>query len=96
MSGAWRVTFNMESSVNGGYNEAWLYINVHQHQETKHTTYSNNGVVTSTGGRVVTMELSAGDNITLRTTAMDEYYDRIHFCAEYIPNMSVREGNRNR
>ena len=97
----------MESTVNGWYNDIWIYINGVQQLETKYTGYSNNARVVSSGGRVVYKEVSAGDNITLRTSTMDEHLHRINFCAEYIAKINSplvtfsasstdTEGNRNK
>ena len=71
----------------GEYNFCYLYLNGAQLDETKHHSYSESGEVQSTGGRVVTVEASAGDKIKIRTTRMDDYYFRILYCAEYIPKM---------
>ena len=88
-------------------NVAWLYKNGYSLQGTEHYSASSDGWVTSTGGRVVTLEANAGDTITLRTTRMDGDYVRIIFCAEYIAKMDSAlsanfsssstgtEGNRN-
>ena len=68
-------------------NAAYLYINGKQQLGTEHTTYSASGVVYSTGGRVVTLEASAGDKIEIKATIMEGIYRRILYCAEYIPKM---------
>jgi len=88
VSGAWRLSYNMESRVPGGpgeWNTAYLYLNDQQLPETDH--YSQSGAVSSTGGRVVTLEASAGDEIEIRTTSMDGSYGQILYCAEFIPKM---------
>ena len=41
----------------------------------------------STGGRVVTVEASAGDKIEVRADGMDDDYYEILYCAEFIPKM---------
>ena len=89
VSGAWRVTFSMRSVVNSGDgNFCYLYINGARLYETQHYTYSeSDGEMVSTGGRVVTLEASAGDNIEIRATRMDGIYYEILYCAEYIPKM---------
>ena len=71
----------------GEINYAYLFMNGEELTETQHETYSESGEVGSTSGRVVTLEASAGDEIEIRTTRMDEYYFNILYCAEYIPRM---------
>ena len=86
VSGAWRLSYSMYSLVDSGdYNYCYLFINGQALLETDHVTYSKTGGVASTGGRVVTLEASAGDLIEIRTTAMNGYYMYILYCAEYIP-----------
>ena len=88
VSGAWRLTYSLESSVGSGeYNYCYLYLNGAQLDETKHHSYSESGEVQSTGGRVVTVEASAGDKIEIRATTMDGDYYEILYCAEYKPKM---------
>ena len=78
----------MKSKTNGGeWNIVFLFFNGTKMMETEHSTYSDGGRTDSTGGRVVTLEASAGDTIYLRTTRMDGDYVRIIFCAEYIAKM---------
>ena len=88
VSGAWRVSYHMESRVDGGNpNYCYLYINGDKLPETSQT-YSESRVVTSTGGRVVTLEASAGDKIEIKATQMDGIYRYVQYCAEYtIPEM---------
>ena len=86
VSGAWRLTYSLVSGVDSGEsNWAVLYINGQLLPETRHNTYSGSGEVVSTGGRVVTLEASAGDRIEIRTDIMDGGYFDILYCAEYIP-----------
>ena len=88
MSGAWRLSFSMWSYVNTGlFNDCYLYLNGQKLLETTHETFSASGQVHSTGGRVVTVEVSAGDKIEVRATRMDGSYYYILYCAEYIPKM---------
>ena len=90
VSGAWRVSFSMASLVGVGYgdqNRAYLYINGNQLDETEYWTYSESGLVCSTGGRVLTLEASAGDKIEVRTTRVDGYHYNVLYCAECIPKM---------
>ena len=68
-------------------NRAYLYINDGAVAESGHRTFSETGMVRSTGGREVTREVSQGDKIELRATLMEGYYYGINFCAEYIPKM---------
>ncbi len=88
VSGGWRLSYSMWSVVySGDYNFCYLYKNGEQMPETRHETYSESGDVWSTGGRVVTLEASAGDEIEIRATAMDGVYYHILYCAEFIPRM---------
>ena len=88
MSGAWRLTYSLYSWVNSGeVNYCYLFLNGEALPETDHTTSSETGQVRSTGGRVVTLEASAGDKIDIRTDRMDRYYYDILYCAEYLPKM---------
>ena len=87
-TGVWRMSFSMESRVYSDEdNIAYLSLNGEGVDESEHRTYSQSGVVQSTGGRQVTRELTAGDNIEIRATRMDGEYRRILFCAEYLPKM---------
>jgi len=88
LSGVWRVTFSMESAVESeDRNIAYLFLNGHMLDETRHYTISTSGRVSSTSGLVVTLEASAGDTISLRTTVLDGWYNYINFCVEYLPKM---------
>ena len=78
----------MESQVySGDYNRGYLFINGLALPETEHWTYSASDWMYSTGGRVVTLEVSAGDEIEIRITEMDGSYAYILYCAEFIPKM---------
>ena len=78
----------MKSKTNGGgWNIVFLFFNGKKLMETEHSTYSDGGRTDSTGGRVVTLEASAGDTIYLRTTTMDGKYYHVNYCAEYIPKI---------
>ncbi len=86
VSGAWRVSYSMRSRVDSWQsNTAYLHMNGDILYGTEHVTYSESGVVSSTGGRVVTLEASAGDKIELRATSMSSRYYENLYCAEYIP-----------
>jgi len=86
VSGAWRLSFSMWSLVGSGdFNYCYLFIN--GEALIDHNTYSQSGAVSSTSGRVVTLEASAGDNIEIRTTEMTGTYWDILYCAEFIPKM---------
>ena len=93
VSGAWRISYSLQSSYRGvalirdEVNVAWLYKNGYSLQGTEHYSASSDGWVTSTGGRVVTLEANAGDRIDLRATRMDGNFWDILFCAEFIPKM---------
>ena len=88
VSGAWRLSFSMQSSVDSGErNDAYLFINGEALDETRHYTRSSTDFARSTGGRVVTMEASAGDKIEIRAAEMDNVYYGTLYCAEFIPKM---------
>ena len=88
MSGVWRVTFSLSSSVESmEYNRAMLYINGGAVYESQHRTFSESGLVRSTGGLELTREFSQGLNIELMAVSVDGRYDEINFCFEYIPKM---------
>ena len=88
VSGTWRMTLNMYSRVDSGdYNYSYLYRNGQELYETFHDTFSGSGEVRSTGGRMVTLEASAGDQLAIVATKMDGSYWYIMYCAEYIPKM---------
>ena len=88
MSGAWRLSYSLESWVDGGeINYSYLYINGNKLDETQHETRSGSGWDSTTGGRVVTLEASAGDKIELRATSMSSRYYENLYCAEYIHKM---------
>ena len=88
VSGAWKLTYNLQSRVDSGeQNIAYLFINGDQLDETEHKTYSGSDFVRFTSGRVVTLEVSVGDKIEIRTTRMENWYYKIMFCAEYIQKM---------
>ena len=81
------MTFSLYSKVHSGmHNWANIYLNGEE-VEAEHGTYSSSGVVSSTSGREVTLHVSEGDNIDLRTTVMDGHYYYINYCAEYSPKM---------
>ena len=89
VSGAWRLSYSLQSRVDSEeINQAHLFFNGVALFETSHYTYSETGVVSSTGGCVVTVEASAGDQIEIRIPfEMDGDYFNILYCAEYIPKM---------
>ena len=70
-------------------NWAYLYLNGEWlGTSTAHYTYYNGpGMVDLTGGRVVTLEASAGDHIDLRATEMGGSFFYINFCVEFIAKM---------
>ena len=85
------MTFSLMSWVGSGEaeqrNQAWLLLNGVGLGQAVHHTYSKTTGMDSTGGRVVTLKVSAGDFIELRTTRMDGAYWYIYYCAEFIPKM---------
>ena len=85
VSGTWRVTYSLESWVEiGESNSVWLYLNGRMLPESNHVTSSSSGIVASVGGRVVTLEASAGDSITLMTSQVERVYFRVYFCVELV------------
>ena len=68
-------------------NWANLSLNGEEVPQSLHHTYTEGGMVGSTGGREVTMELNLGDNIKVNNFGLDGMYLDIIFCAEYIPKM---------
>ena len=88
VSGTWRVTFSLKSSVNLGLNWAFLYLNGHPLSETLHRTKSPGGWINFTSGREVTLEASAGDTIEIRVDQVENgHYENIYLCVDYIPKM---------
>ena len=79
------MTTNLISNVDSWeYNFAYLFHNGNKLYNSQLGTSSGSGEMYFTGGRVVTLEASAGDTIEIRTTMMDGSYYRISFCVEYI------------
>ena len=88
ISGSWRVSFSMRSRVDSGEdNRAWINVNGRSVYETEYYTSSSSGVVTSTGGRELTLQASAGDSITLETNRLDGYFYEVQTCFDFIPIM---------
>ena len=87
VSGIWRVSFNVQSMMNSGEEKLlWVYINSEPVAESLHKSYnSNDGQVTYTGGRDIILDVSEGDNISLRTTKMQGNFWEISMCLEYQP-----------
>ena len=84
MSGTWRVHFSARSNLWGGkQNEAIIFHNDKEITETIHHTYAGKDVVSSTGGREVTLDAKAGDTLSLRTKIFDNKFYRILTCFEY-------------
>ena len=85
LTGIYRITFSMFSRVETREaNYAWLYHNGNILSETDYHSYSGNGVVRSTGGREVILELSWSDTLYLKSTYVQGDFHDIYFCAEYI------------
>ena len=82
------MSYSLFSQLDSGDdNNCYLYINGVALYESRHHTFSQTGAVFSTGGRVVTLEASAGDKIEIRAATMDNWYHNILYCAEYIPKL---------
>ena len=85
------MSYSMRSVVyDGDYNNAYLFINDKQLDETWHHTHhtsTESGEVTSTGGRLITLVANAGDRIYVRATRVDYRYYNILYCAEFISKM---------
>ena len=92
-SGVWAVSYSIRSwQHSGDGNQAWLYINGEQLEESYHTTYYaySEGYVGSLGSRSLYMRLEAGDTISLRAGSIYELY-YITLCFElaqfdWVPN----------
>ena len=88
ISGSWRVSYSHYSEVDSGeINLAFIYLNGEPVPESRYYTYINGARVISTGGREVTLEASAGDTITLHTSALDRYIAGVLTCFSFIPTM---------
>ena len=82
------MSYSLWSYVGSGENNwAYIFVNGEQVIESEHRTYSSSGSVISTGGREVTLEASAGDSITLHTSALDRYIAGVLTCFSFIPTM---------
>ena len=83
------MSYSMDSKVDSALNEANLHINGVELVESGHWTSSESGLVRSTGGRVLTLDVSAGDKIDLRADQMSSNgnFWYILYCAEYITKM---------
>ena len=68
-------------------NTAFIYLNGEQLPESEHSTFSENGDVRTTGGRVLTMAAIAGDSITLETPRMERVFFHVLTCFEFIPTI---------
>ena len=91
VSGAWRLTYSLESTLEqGGWNYCLLSINGDTLDGSVHETYSDSSKQWTTGGRVVTLEASAGDKIEVKadtSSSVEDKFWHILFCAEFIPKM---------
>ena len=89
VSGAWRISYSIQSNVGRGEgNYSWLSLNGNQLQESQYVTFiESDGLARSTGGRVLTLEASAGDTIEMKTGAIDHDYRYIILCVNYISKM---------
>ena len=94
-SGVWQVSFAIRSAqYSGETNQAWLYINGEQIEESRHNTYyyDSEGHVASLGSRSLYMRLESGDTISLRTGEIGYGLWHITLCFElaqsdYLPPM---------
>ena len=70
-----------------------LYHNDVVLEESRHKTHSSSGLVACTGGRELTLKASAGDSISLKTSAMDGDYWRVMTCFEFLPRIVKNDEN---
>ena len=93
-AGTWEISYTMRSGQDPGTaNEAWLYINGEQIEESRHNSfyYDSEGHMASLGSRSLYMRLESGDTITLRTGDIHGL-DDITLCFnlaqfDYVPPM---------
>ena len=91
-SGVWTVSYTMRSYQDSGEeNQAWLYINGEQIEESIHRTgyYDSEGWVNSLGSRSLYMRLEAGDTISLRTSEVGHGLGHITLCFQLAQLDSV-------
>ena len=84
-SGVWEVTYTIRSwQYSGESNQAWLYINGEQIEESRHHTgyTGSEGYVKSQGSRSLYMRLQSGDTISLRTGGVGFGLSYITLCFE--------------
>jgi len=84
-SGVWEVSYTIKSTqFSGEENQAWLYINGEQIEESYHYTYysGSEGAVTGMGSRSLYMRLESGDTISLRTGKVGYGLYHITLCFE--------------
>merc|ERR1711971_1474232 len=81
-SGVWEISYSTKSQQHSGeQNNAWLYINGEQIEESRHQTYyTGSGVVQSLGSRSLYMRLESGDTISLRTGTVGSALLQITLC----------------
>ena len=85
MTGVWRVSFSLWSSVNTEqWNQVYIYHNQKPIVETAHYTYSKSNGVTSTGGRELVTRAERGDTFHLGTDRIDGHFYNIIACIEFI------------
>ena len=70
-----------------------LYHNDVVLEESRHKTHSSSGMVASTGGREMIVEVSAGGSISLKTSTMDGDYWRVMACFEFLPRIVKNDEN---
>ena len=84
-SGVWTVTYSIVSTQDyGDTNQAYLYVNGEQMQESYYGTYydGSEGGVSSLGSRTLYMRLESGDTITLRSAKVGHGLYHITHCLE--------------
>ena len=78
------MTYSLHSRVDiGEVNRLYLYINGVALPESYHWTRSSSRKTGSTGGRELTLEVKAGDTMSLRATTIDDSLLKIYFCVAF-------------
>ena len=85
------MSYDLTSSVHSGENnQAYIYRNDKKLYRTNHSsgsTYKDNGLVRSSGGREGTLDAKVGDTLYLKATSMDGSFWYINFCVQFVPKM---------
>ena len=78
------MTYSLHSRVDiGEVNRLYLYINGVALPESYHWTRSSSRKTGSTGGRELTLQVKAGDTMSLRATTIDDSLLKIYFCVAF-------------